>query len=436
MCFLVEHWSNIPNRFADEILGGAATHLAYRFGRLQHDANWVPTEEPNGQVLALLMLDEIERHPIYWHHNRSAAKALSACANVLEDETNASRLLFVLVGFSGCHESRDDIDSETDLIFAGINMIRGEAAQAVLSIAVHFAKGNLPFPELLAPALKRFAMDANPSIRAVILRELPFFQSISPEVGWQVFELATQDGDDRLWAVAETCLYYAYHSRFSDVSRVLARMGATGKGKALETWARISALAALSGHIDHSLLIVQLEALCSKEAWKGATTVWAHNTLTHAQECFDGMRSGLNQADGISASVATEMASLFRDDQAIRHVPPLIVDLYFSALALHQSDDHFRVHGFDDWLLSTSLSEPADTLASAERFASFVQRKQHYYYDHGELSKLMTRLFREAEEREESDSGAMLGRVIALQDQFLSIGVHSLEDWLRDAERP
>ena len=183
-------------------------------------------------------------------------------------------------------------------------------------------------------------------------------------------------------------------------------------------------------------MIAQLGALCSEEAWKGATTVWAHNTLTHAQECFDGIRSGLNQADVISASVASEIASLFRDNQAITHVPPLIVDLYFSALERRQSVNHFSVYAFDDWLLSTSQREPDDALTSAERFGSFVRRMKHPYYDHDALSKLMTRLFREAEEREESDSGAMLRRVIALQDQFLSLGVHALEDWLRDAERP
>ena len=47
----------------------------------------------------------------------------------------------------------------------------------------------------------------------------------------------------------------------------------------------------------------------------------------------------------------------------------------------------------------------------------------------------MTRLFAEAEEREESDHGTMLKRVVAVQDLLLSLGVNSINDWLKAAER-
>jgi len=48
----------------------------------------------------------------------------------------------------------------------------------------------------------------------------------------------------------------------------------------------------------------------------------------------------------------------------------------------------------------------------------------------------MTRLFAEAEEREESDGGSMLQRVVAVQDTLLSLGVNGVVDWLKAAERP
>ena len=48
----------------------------------------------------------------------------------------------------------------------------------------------------------------------------------------------------------------------------------------------------------------------------------------------------------------------------------------------------------------------------------------------------MNRLFVEAKEREESDSGDMLKRVVEIQDQLLSIGLNSINDWLKAAERP
>ena len=48
----------------------------------------------------------------------------------------------------------------------------------------------------------------------------------------------------------------------------------------------------------------------------------------------------------------------------------------------------------------------------------------------------MTRLFGEAEEREESDGGAMLRSVVEVQDTLLSLGVNGVTDWLKAAERP
>ena len=58
-----------------------------------------------------------------------------------------------------------------------------------------------------------------------------------------------------------------------------------------------------------------------------------------------------------------------------------------------------------------------------------------YDYDN-QLTQVLTRLFSEAEEREESDHGAMLRRVVILQDTMLSLGVNGIGDWLRAAERP
>jgi hypothetical protein len=48
----------------------------------------------------------------------------------------------------------------------------------------------------------------------------------------------------------------------------------------------------------------------------------------------------------------------------------------------------------------------------------------------------MTSLFAESEEREESDNGSMLARVVRVQDLLLSLGGNSINDWLNAAERP
>ena len=52
------------------------------------------------------------------------------------------------------------------------------------------------------------------------------------------------------------------------------------------------------------------------------------------------------------------------------------------------------------------------------------------------LVKLLTVLFREAEEREEQDNGEMLLRVLHLQDTMLMKGISAMDDWFKEAERP
>ena len=66
----------------------------------------------------------------------------------------------------------------------------------------------------------------------------------------------------------------------------------------------------------------------------------------------------------------------------------------------------------------------------------YISCTKLYNYDNkGHFAQLLTRLFAEAEEREESDDGAMLKRVVSVQDLLLSLGVDSINDWLKAAER-
>lgn len=62
--------------------------------------------------------------------------------------------------------------------------------------------------------------------------------------------------------------------------------------------------------------------------------------------------------------------------------------------------------------------------------------KPQIYNHQNQLTQLLTRLFSQAEEQEEADGGAMLRRVVAVQDSLLALGVNGVVDWLRDSERP
>ncbi|WMJ09397.1 ATP-binding protein [Nitrosomonas sp. sh817] len=435
---LIDHWIDIPDRFKDDILNGVATYLAQRYGNPHFDTSqWIPIEIPDPSVLARLILDEIERHPSYWHHCRAAAKALEASANVIENEHDATRLLFIAIGFANCQESGFDND-EKNLIHIGINMIRGDIAAAVMIIATRWAEKHRLFPDLLEPTLKRFARDPHPAVRALILQRLPYFQSLLPELGWEIFHLILENSNEHLWKIAEPCLYYAYHNRFNEVSRILERIVSVSTGETLETWGRISALAALSEHINLHEFVTQLRRLGSTDAWKGAASVWSNNenVTQHPEQCFFGIQAGLKEAGNIASTVAEKVSTLFGKHQPLVPISPDIFDKYLSIIERDQSNGHFHFNNIESWLNAASQLRPDDTLDSAEKLAAFIRSTKHPIYSFGALSQLLTRLFREAEEREESDTGTMLRRVISLQDSFLVIGINGLQEWLRDAERP
>lgn len=83
-----------------------------------------------------------------------------------------------------------------------------------------------------------------------------------------------------------------------------------------------------------------------------------------------------------------------------------------------------------------SQRDPEEALTACEIFLEFVQRTKPYLYDsENNLTQLLTHLFAHAEELEESDGGAMIQRVVALQDKLLAIGVNGVSEWLKAAER-
>lgn len=92
---------------------------------------------------------------------------------------------------------------------------------------------------------------------------------------------------------------------------------------------------------------------------------------------------------------------------------------------------------FDAWVNARTQLDPDQALEAAEIYLSYMSRTKQSLHDYKDsLTQLMTRLFAEAEEREESDSGDMLKRIVALQDTLLSLGTDSINDWLKSAERP
>lgn len=437
--FLNSYWIDIPEQFRDDILGGVATHLAHRYGNLQANSTWEPIDEPDASFLAGLILDELERHPAHWRHKRSAAQALEACSNVIYDPKSAERLIFLAIGFGDLHEEDPIKGDNLELISIGINMAKGGVAEALMILANNLGERDIEFPKLLIPTLRRFASDEHPAIRSLILRRLPYLQSKDFDLGWNLFYLAMKDSE-RLWEVAEPCLYYAYHSHFEVVKPLLARLRDEGSEKDLETWGRISALATMDQKMDLADLLEGLKALDKTEAWQGVATVWTNleNIQQHREQCLLGLDTGLNSGTTHAEAIAEQMGHLF-DKPGTISVP---IGLIRRCFDLFRSDNdiekkHHRLFGFHEWLNATSQRDPEQALAATEIYLAYVSHCKPYLYDHEDsLTQLMTRLFAEAEEREESDGGAMLQRVVVAQDTLLLLGVNGVADWLKAAERP
>lgn len=436
---LSRYWEDVSDRFRDDIMDGVATFLAYRYGNLQTNHAWQPVEETDAPLLASQILDELERHRAKWRHRRSSAKAVRACANVIQNKQDAERLIFLAIGFIGLHEDDPIKGDSVDLLSLGINMVKGDVAEAMMILANMFLERDNELPELLAPTLRRFANDDQPAIRALILRRLPYFQSKSFELGWELFHLAMQDADG-LWKIAEPCLYYAYHNHFEIVRPVLARLHSEGVGKDLETWGRISALASMTQQIDFGEFLGDLNVLQNADAWRGAAAVWTNtrNFRQHREQCLEGISSGLNAGTEHALTVAKKVMHIFDDKEDVVSVPIELICRCFSVFENDSEDNkHHRLIGFHEWLNVISQRDPEHALTATEIYLAHASKRKLHIYDHdNSLTQLMTRLFAEAEEREESDHGAMLQRVVVVQDTLLSLGVSGVLKWLKAAERP
>lgn len=438
---LPNYWVDIPERYRDDVMDGVATYLAHRHGNLRPSDTWEPVDDPDASVLVGLILDELERHPKHWRRKRSAAKALEACSNVIYDSQDAERLIFIAVGFEGLHEEDPIRGDNVGLISVGINMIKGDVVDALMVLTDNLHERGSEFPELLTPALRRFSSDEHPAVRSLILRRLPYLQSKAFDLGWDLFHLVMKDADNRLWEIAEPCLYYAYHSHFEVVRPLLLRLRGEGGGEGLETWGRISALAAMDGKIEFPEFLKGLRALDKAEAWQGAATVWTNveNIQKHREQCLSGLDAGLNSDASHAEVIAEQMVHIFHDKSVVISVPTSLIRRCFDVFKNDKEEEkrHRRFFGFHEWLNVTSQHDPEYALAAAEIYLAYVSHCKPYLYDHKDsLTQLMTRLFAEAEEREESDYGAMLQRVVVAQDTLLSLGVNGVAEWLKAAERP
>lgn len=432
------YWQDINEEFRNHIMDGIAYYLNYRHGNYGSSSDWKTVCEPNVDILVSDILDELERHSVYWRQNRSASGVLQGCSNIVKDVYDAKRITFLSIPYLAVEE-RDPISGDNvTFINIGINMIRGHIADALMVMAIKLHEEDIPWPELLLPTLHQFATSDHPAVRAVILHRLPHLQHILPEVGWVIFELIMKKGSEGLWDMAERCLYYAYHHEFERVCPWLNMIASKGIKNGLQAWGRISALAVLSGKIENCIFINKLKEINDSDAWEGATDVWTYheNFQKHQDLCLIGLSAALSEDNQhISASIAS-MGSIFRGDEPVIILPLQLLERYFSLISGDYNSLLNDLLDFGAWISIVSCIDPLYALRVTEIYLECIRTTKTYLYDHNNnLMQLLTRLFAQAEEQEESDDGNMLQRVVALQDTMLALGVDEVNSWLEAAER-
>lgn len=130
------------------------------------------------------------------------------------------------------------------------------------------------------------------------------------------------------------------------------------------------------------------------------------------------------------------MDSIFRKKEPVIILPMQMLERYFSLVSTSSEASRIGLFDFGAWLNIVSCINPLYALKATEIYLECVRTTKAYLHDYNNnLMQLLTRLFAQAEEQEESDNGEMLHRVVALQDTMLALGVDGVNTWLEAAER-
>ncbi|WP_235011110.1 AAA family ATPase [Photobacterium aquimaris] len=437
--FLINNWVKIPQRFRDNLLEGVVTYLSYCYGNLQSNNNWKCIETPNPDYLLQNTLNILERHPEHWYHNRVSSKAIKSCSHIIKSIHDAERLINLSNNFDNLSESSDISGNSVDLITIGINTSKGNIAESLIILANNFQKNNIPELTTLNESLRKYATDKHPSTRAIILQRLPNIIHYQPTLGWELFDLAIKENSEGLWSIAEPCLYYTYYNDFHLIKDKLEYLYHSPFKKDHETWARISALSAFIKHIDFNIFIKKIIALKTEEAWIGAINVWTHknNIKQNREQCYFGIEASLSSENPYAIIIAHRLRNLFKGQDQPLTIPINLLEKYFYLLKNDIDSKQRDIFGFDAWLNSIAINDPFYALDVFEIYLDFLYHTKVYLSDYkNNLTQLLTCLFAQAEEQEESDNGVMLQRVVTIQDTLLTMGVNAVNDWLKAAERP
>jgi hypothetical protein len=422
---------NLHPEYVQAVIEGIANHLRYRFGNVRpaEADKWEPvTPLPEGKTLAVALLNWLERYPIIWEDGRTVSQALRACCDVLDDPESAERLTLLLFWLHAKEPNSKHITSnEKNLVSVAINSIRGVVAESGMRLCNRLLEKGQPLPELLPFLLRHLARDSAIYVRVPVLQQLPFLMYKQPHLGWQLLTDVFQEPQPRLWKYAERCLYYQYREHFDRVEPYLERLLHEGMEEAGDTWGRISTLASLAGYISQEQLFDTLTKT-NTDAWSGAAQVFAANLnrQEHTEKCHSGLVTILHRGNP-SERVFRKVEKCF-GEEANRGLIRRELALAFLD-ALSRCTGGGDVYHFLEWLGYEAHRDPLFALDVAEVLAEKLERnmKPHQIWHTQPLIAGLNEILREADE---TDDPELIQRAISLQDRFLRLDIHGIEELL------
>ncbi|WP_444935856.1 hypothetical protein ACJJIW_17185 [Microbulbifer sp. JMSA004] len=406
------------------IIDGAVSHLTCRFGNTR-SPNWKRVEPlPDGYKLATTVLGLIEKYcELKEAHCYSLARAIEACAYVLDDELSINRMIFQLwrLGLAQYPEPAKD-EEQQSYIGAGINAPRGIAASALMTIAEGFAKRKKPLCGELYLLLSRYASDPSMVVRSIVLWRLPYFLSREPEFGWELVELLMAGASPRLGKHLERTLYYQYHSNFHQVAPYIDQIKYLDDEKTGAAWGRLAALSYLSGYIsEEDLWSGVYDRNPSQLEGIGQVFVANLDSQKSLKKCIKGL--SLLFKNGVAQAVFSDFELALETKEKLRNVPLELIRVYINYIEF----SHLReVDGIFLWLEKHALLMPRDILGVLEKLIERLKELDQAIYFH-RPEALITTIKLLLQEADLSDDNEFIDRVLAAQEWFYDQGVNELE---------
>jgi hypothetical protein len=425
---------NLHPEYVHAVIEGIANHLRYRFGNVRpaEADKWEPvTPLPEGKTLAVALLNWLERYPIIWEDGRTVSQALEACCDVLDDPESAERLTLLLFWLRAKEPNGRHITSnEKNLVSVAINSIRGVAAKSGMKLCNRLLDKGQPLPELLPFLLRHFARDSAIYVRVPVLEQLPFLMYKQPGLGWQLLADVFQEPQSCLWKYAERCLYYQYREHFDRLELYLNRLLHEGMEEAGHTWGRISTLASLAGYISQEQLFDTLTTT-NTDAWSSAAQVFGANLnrKEHRATCHSGLLTILRQKN-LSDQVFTKVDKCFGEEANRGFIPRELGLAFLNAVS--RCTGGRDIYHFLEWLGYEARRDPLFALDVVEELASKLEMEMKPYQI-WHTKPLIATLKEILSEADETDDSELIQRAINLQDRFLRLDIHGIEELLAKA---